>query len=116
MNESGTELAKLKCVPCRGGVPPLKEAGIAELLPSVAGWDKIKEDGYDKIRRRYKFRNFPEAMKFVNTVAEIAEEQGHHPDIYIQWNIVVLTLWTHAIKGLHKNDFILAARIDHSEA
>ncbi|MFW9849335.1 MAG: 4a-hydroxytetrahydrobiopterin dehydratase [Candidatus Thorarchaeota archaeon] len=106
------ELAKIQCVPCRGGIPPLEDVRIREMLPIVEGWDRIKEDGYDKIRRTYKFKNFKKAMEFVNSVAEIAEEQGHHPDIFIQWNKVTFTLWTHAIKGLHDNDFIMAARID----
>ncbi|PNX50685.1 MAG: 4a-hydroxytetrahydrobiopterin dehydratase [Thermoplasmata archaeon M9B2D] len=112
MTETRKDLANLKCVPCRGGIPPLIDLKIKQMLPAVPGWERIKEDGVDKIRRKYKFKNFVEAMEFTNGVAEIAEEQGHHPDIYIQWNIVELTLWTHAIKGLHENDFILAAKID----
>jgi 4a-hydroxytetrahydrobiopterin dehydratase len=115
MDETGADLVNLKCIPCRGGVPPLEGTKIAELLPLVTGWEKITEDGYDKIRRKYKFKNFRKAMEFVNRVAAIAEEQGHHPDIYIEWNVVILTLWTHAIKGLHENDFIVAAKIDQSE-
>ena len=112
MTETRKDLANLECVPCRGGIPPLIDLKIKQMLPAVPGWERIKEDGVDKIRRKYKFKNFVKAMEFTNKVAEIAEDQGHHPDIFIQWNIVELTLWTHAIKGLHENDFILAAKID----
>ena len=112
MNETRKDLANLKCVPCQGGIPPMLDKKIEQMLPSVLGWELIVEDGYEKIRRRYTFKNFVKAMEFTNNVAEIAEEQGHHPDIFISWNIVELTLWTHAIKGLHENDFILAAKID----
>jgi len=112
MSESRKDLANLKCTPCRGGIPPMPENKVTQMLPSVPGWELIIDDGYEKIRRRYKFKNFVEAMKFTNMVAEIAEEEGHHPDIFISWNIVELTLWTHAINGLHENDFILAAKID----
>ena len=116
MSKKREELAKLQCVPCRGGIPPLVDLKIQELLPVVAGWDRIKEEGYDKIRREYKFKNFKKAMEFVNRVADVAEEQDHHPDIFIQWNVVIFTLWTHAIKGLHDNDFIMAAKIDELKA
>jgi 4a-hydroxytetrahydrobiopterin dehydratase len=112
MGETRRDLANLKCTPCRGGIPPLFDVKINQMLPSVPGWERIKENGYDKIRRRYKFKNFVKAIEFTNRVAQIAEEEGHHPDIFIQWNIVELTLWTHAINGLHENDFILAAKID----
>ncbi len=81
------------------------------MLDAVSGWTKSAGD-VDKIEKLFKFKNFKEAMVFVNKVAEIAEEEGHHPDIFIQWNKVTLTLWTHAIKGLFDNDFILAAKID----
>ena len=105
------DLASLTCVPCRGGVPPLGGEKIKLMLEVVPGWSKSKGE-IDKIEKTFKFRNFTEAMDFVNKVAEVAEEQGHHPDIFIQWNKVTLTLWTHAIKGLFDNDFILAAKID----
>jgi 4a-hydroxytetrahydrobiopterin dehydratase len=116
VSEPRKDLANLKCVPCRGGIPPMLGTKINLMLPSVPGWERVKEDGFDKIRRRYKFKNFIKAIEFTNRVAEIAEEQGHHPDIFIQWNVVELTLWTHAINGLHENDFILAAKIDEMKA
>ncbi len=105
------ELASLKCVPCRGGVPPMEQEKVKLMLDAVSGWTKSAGD-VDKIEKLFKFKNFKEAMVFVNKVAEIAEEEGHHPDIFIQWNKVTLTLWTHAINGLFDNDFILAAKID----
>jgi 4a-hydroxytetrahydrobiopterin dehydratase len=112
MSKDRKQLAALKCVPCRGGVPPLVDAKIKEMLPAVQGWTRINDQGIDKIQKEFKFKDFKAAMVFVNRVADIAEEQGHHPNILIDWNKVTLTLWTHAIKGLFDNDFILAAKID----
>jgi 4a-hydroxytetrahydrobiopterin dehydratase len=111
MAKSRDELLSLKCVPCQGGIPPMKQKGVQEMLRVVPEWTKA-EDEYDKIERTFKFKNFKKAIEFVNDVADVAEEEGHHPDIFISWNKVTLTLWTHAIKGLHENDFILAAKID----
>jgi 4a-hydroxytetrahydrobiopterin dehydratase len=81
------------------------------MMDVVPGWSKSAGE-IDKIEKLFKFKNFSEAMVFVNKVAKIADEQDHHPDIFIQWNSVTLTLWTHAINGLFENDFILAAKID----
>jgi len=103
-------LASKSCVPCRGGVPPLSPNDAARYLAATPAW-RLEENG-TRIRRRFEFRDFVGAMKFVNRVAEMAEEQGHHPDIAIHWNKVDLVLWTHKIGGLHENDFILAAKID----
>ncbi|MFW9806104.1 MAG: 4a-hydroxytetrahydrobiopterin dehydratase [Candidatus Thorarchaeota archaeon] len=89
----------------------MEQEKIKLMLDVVPGWTKTRGE-IDKIEKTFKFKDFNKAMMFVNKVAEIAEEQGHHPDILIQWNKVTLTLWTHAIKGLHDNDFILAAKID----
>jgi 4a-hydroxytetrahydrobiopterin dehydratase len=95
------------CVPCEAGTPPLTAAEAEVLMEQVPGWQL--ED--NKLTRRFKFRDFKEAMAFVNRVAGLAEEEGHHPDIYISWNRVRLDLTTHAIKGLSENDFIMAAKI-----
>lgn len=103
-------LAQKSCVPCRGGVTPLTEPEARRFLSGAPGWSL--EDSATRLRRRFEFRDFVEAMKFVNRVADIAEEQGHHADIAIHWNRVDLTLWTHKIGGLHENDFILAARVN----
>jgi 4a-hydroxytetrahydrobiopterin dehydratase len=111
MTKTRKDLASLTCIPCRGGTPPLDQGKIKMMLNAVPGW--LKSIGeIDKIEKTFKFKNFAESMVFVNRVAEIAEEQGHHPDIFIHWNEVTLTLYTHAINGLFDNDFIIAAKID----
>jgi 4a-hydroxytetrahydrobiopterin dehydratase len=91
-------------------VPTLTEEEAEALLSGTANW-KLQE-GATRLYRRFEFEDFKKAIEFVNRVAEIAEEQGHHPDIAIHWNKVDLTLWTHKIGGLHENDFILAAKVD----
>ena len=105
-------LAKKKCVPCEGGFPPFENQKIQEFLSEVENWILEEENGHKQIVKDFKFKNFMEAMNFVNKVANIAEGEGHHPNIYIKYNIVRLTNYTHAINGLHDNDFILAAKID----
>jgi len=104
------ELSAKTCVPCRGGVPPLPEEKAREYAAATPGWT-LAENG-TRLFRRFEFADFKAAMEFVNRVADLAEEEGHHPDICIHWNKVELTLWTHKIGGLHENDFILAAKID----
>jgi 4a-hydroxytetrahydrobiopterin dehydratase len=103
-------LAAKSCVPCRGGVPPLTAEAAKRLLPEAEGWRL--EQNATRLERRFEFRDFVEAMKFVNRVADLAEQEGHHPDFAIHWNKVDLTLWTHKIGGLHENDFILAAKVN----
>ncbi|HMF09665.1 MAG TPA: 4a-hydroxytetrahydrobiopterin dehydratase [Thermoanaerobaculia bacterium] len=103
-------LAAKSCVPCRGGIPPLTAEAARELGAGAPLWRL--EQNATRLERRFEFRDFVEAMKFVNRVADLAEQQGHHPDFAIHWNKVDLTLWTHKIGGLHENDFILAAKID----
>ena len=104
-----SELASLQCVPCRGGVPPLTGEEISKLSPQLNGWDVINEHHLSK---SYKFSNFAEAQSFVNRVGELAEEQGHHPDICFGWGRAEISIWTHKIDGLTESDFILAAKID----
>lgn len=99
-----------KCVPCEGGTPPLPRERVEELLHETPEWGVNTE--YTEIRRVFKFKDFKEAMVFVNRVAETAEAEGHHPDITINWNKVTLALSTHSIGGLTENDFILAAKIN----
>ena len=102
-------LAKRKCVPCAAGTPPMPLEETSIYLKQLDNW--VLSD--NNIEKNFKFRDFQQAMKFVNKVAGIAEDEGHHPDILIHnWNRVRLTLSTHAIKGLSENDFILAAKID----
>jgi 4a-hydroxytetrahydrobiopterin dehydratase len=103
-------LEKKSCVPCSGGLPALDPAVVQTLLRHVPAW-KLAKDG-KRISRTFTFDEFAPAMKFVNRVADLAEAEGHHPDFHIHWNKVELVLWTHAIGGLHENDFIVAAKID----
>ena len=104
-------LTEKKCVPCEGGVPPLESHKVEELLTEVGDWELLEESP-PKIQKEFKFDDFKTAMRFVNDLAELAENEGHHPDIEISYNVVTLQLYTHAIDGLHENDFILAAKID----
>lgn len=104
-----TDLAQKVCIPCRGGVPPLAGRELASLLEQVHGWTVI---GEHHIQKQYKFPNFVTALEFVNRVGALAEEQGHHPDIYLAWGKVEIKLWTHKIDGLTESDFIMAAKID----
>ena len=104
------KLALKSCVPCRGGVAPLTPDAAQASLAGTQGW-RLEENA-TRLTRRFEFRDFLEAMKFVNRVAELAEQEAHHPDFAIHWNKVDLTLWTHKIGGLHENDFILAAKVN----
>ncbi|MDO8494002.1 MAG: 4a-hydroxytetrahydrobiopterin dehydratase [Deltaproteobacteria bacterium] len=105
-----TELAQKKCVPCRGGIPPLKGSELQKIHAELGGgWQVIDEH---HIEKEFKFKNFRDALTFTNKVGELAEEQGHHPDIYLAWGKVKLILWTHKIDGLTESDFILAAKAD----
>jgi 4a-hydroxytetrahydrobiopterin dehydratase len=101
-------LRNKRCVPCEGGTPPLPPAEARSLLQQVSGWE-IREN---RIEKTFKFANFVSAMSFLNSVAELAETEGHHPDFCVHYNRVEMALWTHAAGGLTENDFILAAKID----
>lgn len=106
-----TDLIHQKCVPCEGGVEPLKRADFQIYLDSVANWNVINDE--KTIQKEFTFKNFKEVLGFVNQVGEIAESEGHHPDLNIHdFKKLTVTLWTHAIGGLSINDFILAAKID----
>ena len=104
------DLTQKHCVPCEMGAPPLLDEKEEELMKKTPGWLLLR-DGTHKLRRQFKFKNFKEAMVFVNKVADLAESEGHHPDITIVYNKVSLDLFTHAVGGLSENDFILAAEI-----
>src|SRR3989338_1652229 len=121
------DLIAKKCIPCDGGVSPITGEALTPYLTQVPEWKFIEEEGgpaaaealagrqrkeENKIQRVFKFKDFAEAMVFVNKIAVLAEEEGHHPDINIHWNTVTLSLWTHEIGGLSENDFIVAAKID----
>jgi 4a-hydroxytetrahydrobiopterin dehydratase len=103
------QLAEKKCVPCRGGVPPLKGKELETLHTHVPKWSVYDEH---HITRRFAFPDFKQALDFVNRVGALAEEQGHHPDILLGWGKAEITLWTHKINGLTESDFIMAAKID----
>lgn len=109
-----TPLADRRCIPCEGGTPPLERAAAEHLRSAVPDWE-FDEAG-QAIRRTFRFKDFREAMAFVNAVADLAEEQDHHPNIAIRYSRVTFTLSTHAIGGLSENDFILAAKIDRLHA
>ncbi|MBD3289316.1 4a-hydroxytetrahydrobiopterin dehydratase [candidate division KSB1 bacterium] len=104
-------LAEKHCVPCEGGITPMSEQEEDQYIKEVSDW-QLARDGEHKIRKDFKLEDFEKAIKFVDEVAEIAEEEGHHPDICIHYNKVDLELNTHAIGGLHENDFIMASKID----
>ncbi len=98
------------CVPCRGGVPPLTAAAAGRYLGEAPGWDLI--ESATRIERRFKFADFAETLAFVNRVGELAEVEGHHPDISFGWGYCTIVFYTHKIKGLHENDFIMAAKVN----
>ena len=104
-----TDLASKECVPCRGGVPPLKGKELGDYLKQVSGWKAVNEH---HITKMFTFPDFVKALAFVNKVGALAEEQGHHPDILLSWGKAEITTWTHKIDGLTESDFILAAKID----
>ena len=104
------DLANMECVPCKGGVPPLKGKELEELEKELGGgWRTIDQHHLEK---EFVFKDFREALAFTNEVGGLAEAQGHHPDIYLAWGKVKLTIWTHKIDGLTESDFVLAAKVD----
>jgi 4a-hydroxytetrahydrobiopterin dehydratase len=107
------DLASKTCVPCRGGVPPLKGKELQDLARQVPGWKVVNER---HITKTFTFHDFKAALAFVNRVGELAESQGHHPDILLAWGKAEITTWTHKIDGLTESDFILAAKIDKLSA
>ncbi|HEV2382332.1 MAG TPA: 4a-hydroxytetrahydrobiopterin dehydratase [Terriglobia bacterium] len=107
--QTTADLASRRCAPCRGNVQPLPAAEIEALAAQLRDWAIMT--GHH-LQKRYRFADFRSALGFVNQVGEIAEAEGHHPDIALGWGRVDITLWTHAADGLTENDFILAARID----
>jgi 4a-hydroxytetrahydrobiopterin dehydratase len=103
-------LAEKQCVPCKGGIPPLQGQELARLARELGGdWQVVEER---QLQKEYRFKDFREALAFTNQVGELAEAQGHHPDIYLAWGKVKLILWTHKINGLTESDFVLAAKAD----
>lgn len=105
-----SELAKKNCIPCKEGTSPMNETEIAQYLKLLTqGWE-VKENHH--LEKAFTFKNFKKALEFTVAVGAIAEEEGHHPDIFLSWGKVKITLWTHKINGLSESDFVLAAKID----
>ena len=104
------ELANRVCVPCKGGIPPLKGKELKALQNQLGnGWNVINEH---HLKKKWKFDDFESALNFTNKIGSLAEDQGHHPDIYLAWGKIEIKIWTHKISGLTESDFILAAKID----
>ena len=106
-------LFESKCIPCRGGEPVLTSQEIAALKPLVPEYEVTDVAGILRLVRVYKFKNFAQALDFTRNVGEIAEAEDHHPALLTEWGKVTVSWWTHKIKGLHRNDFIMAAKTDH---
>lgn len=106
------ELKKQQCVPCRDDELPLTEDEINDLKSQVPDWIVVDHNGMKHLERHFDFPNFVKALEFTNAVGELAEEEGHHPAILTEWGKVTVEWWTHDIKGLHQNDFIMAAKTD----
>ena len=107
-----SDLRQMKCVACRAGEPTVTDSEIEMLHPQIPEWQIKEVDGVKRLERVFKFKNFSEALEFTNKVGAIAEEEDHHPLIITEWGRTTLNWWTHTIEGLHKNDFIMAAKTD----
>ena len=105
-------LGELSCVACRSDAPTVTEAEIAELRPQVPEWEIVEQEGIKKLRRAFRFDDFAKPLAFTNALGELAEEEGHHPALLTEWGRTTVTWWTHKIKGLHRNDFVMAAKAD----
>ena len=101
-----------RCIACRSDAPRVTEAEIRELKPQVPDWGLVERETIQRLERVFRFRNFAEALSFTNRVGSLAEAEGHHPAILTEWGQATVTLWTHKIRGLHRNDFIMAAKVD----
>ena len=107
-----TDLHQMKCVACRGGEPTLTDSEIKGLLPQIPDWQVKEVDGVKRLKRVFKLKNFIEAIAFTNKIGLISEKENHHPLIITEYGRVTVDWWTHKIKGLHQNDFIMAAKTD----
>ncbi|MBI3625092.1 MAG: 4a-hydroxytetrahydrobiopterin dehydratase [Candidatus Rokubacteria bacterium] len=106
------KLVSEKCVACRRGAPTVTAAEIAELKPQVPDWDLVERDGIPRLERVFHLPDFAQALAFTNRVGAVAEAEGHHPALLTEWGRVTVAWWTHKIRGLHRNDFIMAAKTD----
>ena len=107
-----SELTQQSCEACRADAPQVADEQMPELLAQVPEWMLVDSDGVKQLQRLYSFENFDRALAFTNEVGALAEEQGHHPALLTEWGKVTVNWWSHKIKGLHKNDFIMAAKTD----
>jgi 4a-hydroxytetrahydrobiopterin dehydratase len=105
-------LTQQKCVACSKDAPKVTDDEVAELHPQIPDWDIVEVDGEKRLERVFRFDNFREALDFTREVGEIAEDEGHHPALLTEWGRTTVSWWTHKIKGLHRNDFIMAAKTD----
>lgn len=106
------ELHRMKCVACRAGEPTVTKEEIAEFHPQIPDWQIKEVDGVKRLERVFKFKNFAQALEFTNKVGAAAEEEDHHPMMVTEWGKVRIEWWTHKIRGLHRNDFVMAAKTD----
>lgn len=107
-----TKLSKESCEACSADAPMVSDAELKVLIRKIPEWQPVSENGLMKLRRSFIFKNFAEALAFANLVGALAEEVNHHPDLLVEWGKTTVTWWSHEIRGLHRNDFILAARCD----
>lgn len=107
-----TELTRQTCEPCRAGAPPASEAEITAWRPQIPDWDIVEREGIPRLERVFSFPDFVGALSFTSRVGALAEEHGHHPALLTEWGRVTVSWWTHKIRNLHVNDFIMAARTD----
>jgi 4a-hydroxytetrahydrobiopterin dehydratase len=105
-------LAQMRCVACRRDAPTVTEAEIAEFHPQVSDWEIVEPDGIKRLTRAFPFDDFAQALDFTSEVGQLAENEGHHPALLTEWGKTTVTWWTHKIKGLHRNDFVMAAKTD----
>ncbi|HHP7245298.1 MAG TPA: 4a-hydroxytetrahydrobiopterin dehydratase [Elainellaceae cyanobacterium] len=109
-------ISEQKCTPCKGNSPPVTPEEIDTLKPQIPNWSIVDRDGTSRLERVYKFLDFKQALAFTQAIGEEAEKEGHHPALLTEWGKVTVTWWTHAIEGLHRNDFIMAAKTDQIKA
>lgn len=107
-----TELAQQRCEACWADAPKVSDAELSELMRLIPDWQAVVIDGVLQLKRVFDFKNFKQAMAFSNRLADLAETEGHHPGIFTEWGKVTVTWWSHSIQGLHRNDFIMAAKTD----
>jgi 4a-hydroxytetrahydrobiopterin dehydratase len=105
-------LSSMKCTACNKDAPRVTDAEIDELHPQIAEWQIVERDGIKRLERLFRFQNFAQALSFTQDIGAMAEDEGHHPALLTEWGRVTVTWWTHKIRGLHRNDFIMAAKTD----